>query len=69
MGVARGLQQDAEVSSAMNTPSTPSTTPSGSDSFLPTGEIAGIAGAAGILLISAAGFGVTRKRTHPVQPA
>jgi len=69
MGVARGLQQDAEVSSAMNTPSTPSTTPSGSDSSLPTGEIAGIAGAAGILLISAAGFGVTRKRTHPVQPA
>lgn len=69
MGVARGLQQDAEISAAMNTPSTPSTTPSGSDSSLPAGEIAGIAGAAGILLISAAGFGVARKRTHPVQPA
>ena len=69
MGVARGLQQDAEVSAAMNTPSTPSTTPSGSDSSLPAGAIAGVAGAAGILLISAAGFGVARRRAHPVQPA
>ena len=69
MGVARGLQQDAEISAAMNTPSTPSTTPSGSDSSVPAGEIAGIAGAAGILLISAAGFGVARRRAHPVQPA
>jgi len=69
MGVERGLQQDAEISAAMSAPSNPSTAPSGSDSSLPTGEIAGIAGAAGILLISAAGFGVARKRAHPVQPA
>jgi hypothetical protein len=65
MGTQRGLQQDEQLSPT----SAPSATPSGGDSSMPTGEIAGIAGAAGVLLISAAGFGVARKRPRPAQQA
>lgn len=65
MGVQRGLQMNQEISSAQ----APSTVSSGSDVSTPsTGELAGIA--AGVaLLISAAGFGVARRRTPPAQPA
>jgi hypothetical protein len=60
-GAQRALQQNQQVSQATAT--------SGSDgSTLSRGEIAGAA-AGGLLLISAAGFGVARKRTTPVQPA
>lgn len=64
MGVERGLQVDEQIS--------PGGTPTGgggsSVSTPSTGEIAGIAAGAA-LLISAAGFGVTRRRTPPAQPA
>jgi hypothetical protein len=66
MGVERGLQQDANITV---TPSQGTEVTSTGDSTLSTGELAGIAGAAGALVISAAGFGIARKRERPVQPA
>jgi hypothetical protein len=65
MGVERGLQMNQEISSAQ----APSTVSGGSEVSTPsTGEIAGIAAGAA-LLIAAAGFGVARRRTPPAQPA
>lgn len=50
-------------------PGVGTTVPSGgSDTTLSPGEIAGVV-AGGILLIAAAGFGATRKRMPPAQPA
>jgi len=72
MGVERGLQQDAQIAATpTDSPSdvTPVATSTGDGSTLSSGEIAGIAGVAGALVISAAGFGVARKRERPVQPA
>jgi hypothetical protein len=70
-GAERTLQQDENIA-VQQTQGTDAGTPavtSSSDSTLTTDELAGIAGAAGALLISAAGFGIARKRTSPVQPA
>ena len=70
MGVQRGQQLNAEISAgqtqspSVNAPAVTST----GDSGLSSAEIAAIAGA-GAILISAAGFGLTRKHTPPVQPA
>jgi len=60
-GAERALQQNQQLSQA-------TVTSSSDGSTLSKGEIAGVA-AGGLLLISAAGFGVARKRTTPVQPA
>jgi hypothetical protein len=69
MGVERTMQQDEQISvpAPGTTAGAPEATPSGG-SGPSSGEIATIAGV-GALLISAAGFGVTRKRMRPVQPA
>lgn len=65
MGFERGLQMNQEISSGQ----APSTVSGRSDVSTPsTGEIVGIAAGAA-LLISAAGFGVARRRTPPAQPA
>ncbi len=70
MGVQRGQQLNAEISGgqtqspSVNAPAVTSTGESG----LSPAEIAAIAGG-GAMLISAAGFGLTRKHTPPVQPA
>jgi hypothetical protein len=70
MGVARGLQMDKEISSGMaqstGTGGSAASTPSASSPS--PGELAGLAAGAA-LLISAAGFGVARRRTPPAQPA
>lgn len=63
-GAERGLQQDEQVAVQQA-----KSTSAGGGSTLSSGEIAGIAGTAGLLLISAAGFGATRKRMPPAQPA
>ena len=47
----------------------PASQPAATSSGMSSGEIAGIAGGVGVLLISAAGFGVARRRTAPVHPA
>lgn len=70
-GATRGLQLDRQIV-VTQTPSTataaqPAATSSGVG--LSPGEVAGIAAGAGVFLISAAGFGVMRKRTPPVHPA
>jgi hypothetical protein len=66
-GAERALQQDEQVSQGMG--SIDAAVASGTHgSALSVGEIAGAVGG-GLLLISAAGFGVARKRTTPVQPA
>jgi hypothetical protein len=68
-GAERGLQQDERLAVQQTRSSlagSPSATSSGGG--LSSGEIAAIAGA-GAVLISAAGFGATRKRMPPVQPA
>jgi hypothetical protein len=77
MGVARaqGLDQQQGGASQVQVTSptipaatsTPAATSSGGTG-VSSGEIAAIAGV-GAVLISAAGFGVTRRRTPPVQPA
>ena len=70
MGVQRGQQLNAEISAgqtqspSVNAPAVTST----GDSGLSPAEITAIAGA-GAILISAAGFGLARKHTPPVQPA
>lgn len=65
-GAERGLLQDEQLA-VNHTQSTESATTS-SGSGPSSGELAAFAGL-GALLISAAGFGVTRKRTPPAQPA
>jgi hypothetical protein len=69
IGVERGLQQDATIAVTPTQGTTAAVSTSTGDSGLSTGEIAAIAGAAGALVISAAGFGIARKRERPVQPA
>ena len=70
MGAVRGVQMDQQLSgsrspgSVVSTPSV--STPSSSTPS--AGELAGLAAGAA-LLISAAGFGVARRRTPPAQPA
>jgi hypothetical protein len=66
-GTDRGLVQDRQLSQNLSSDQ-PSVTSSSDGIGLSTGELAG-AIAGGALLISAAGFGVARKRTAPVQPA
>lgn len=66
-GAERGLVQDQQLSQSLSSGQATVTSSSGG-STLSTGELAG-AIAGGALLISAAGFGVARRRTSPVQPA
>jgi hypothetical protein len=66
-GTERGLVQDQQLSQSLSSGQA-TVTSSGGGSTLSTGEFAGAIGG-GVLLISAAGFGVARKRTSPVQPA
>jgi heat shock protein HslJ len=65
-GAERALQQDQKLS--QNLSSTQATVTSTDSGTLSTSELAG-AVAGGALLIAAAGFGATRKRTPPAQPA
>ena len=78
-GAVRGLQVDQQLG-APNAPSTigrPSaSTPSGDEATkrllpqqLSSGEREALEAAGVVLLISAAGFGVARKRRHPLRPA
>jgi hypothetical protein len=70
-GAERGLQVDrqiAPVQAPSSTAGDPAATPSGGGG-VSSGEVAAIAAGAGTLLISAAGFGVARKRMPPVHPA
>jgi hypothetical protein len=61
--------ENLNVAETQGTPEARVSPSSGGTGGLSSGEVAGIAGAAGALLISAAGFGVARKRQPPVQPA
>lgn len=70
-GAERGLQQDEQI--VVTPTQSPSGGPSavtstGDGTGLSTGEVAGVAAGAA-LLISAAGFGVARKRQPPALPA
>lgn len=65
-GAERARQQDQKLSQSLSS-TQPAVTSTGG-STLSTGELAG-AVAGGALLIAAAGFGATRKRTPPAQPA
>jgi hypothetical protein len=65
-GAQRALQQDGELSQHLGSGNVAVTSSGGST--LSTSELAG-AIAGGALLIAAAGFGVTRRRTPPAQPA
>jgi hypothetical protein len=66
-GAERGLLQDEQVAVANDRPAGTAVTSTG-DSTLSTGELAA-AVAGGALLIAAAGFGATRRRMPPAQPA
>jgi hypothetical protein len=70
MGAVRGLQQDSQITvgTSQGTSVGTSEGTSSGGSGMSSAEIATIAGV-GAVLISAAGFGVTRKRTHTVLPA
>ena len=65
-GAERALRQDQKLS--QNLSSSEAAVTSAGGSTLSTGELAG-AVAGGALLIAAAGFGATRRRTPPAQPA
>jgi hypothetical protein len=65
-GAERALQQDQRLSQKLS--STQAAVTSTGGSTLSTGELAA-AVAGGALLIAAAGFGATRRRTPPAQPA
>jgi hypothetical protein len=70
-GAVRGLLKDHEITVPQTPPTTagaPASTPSG-DGGLSSGEISALEAVGAALLISAAGFGVARKRKPPVQPA
>jgi hypothetical protein len=67
-GAERGLLQDEQIAVTQTADSTSGSTASASSSGPSSGELAAIAGL-GAVLISAAGFGVARKRTPPAQPA
>lgn len=66
-GTERGLVQDRHISQNLSSAEAAATSSSGGIT-LSAGELAG-AVAGGALLIAAAGFGATRKRTPPAQPA
>lgn len=70
MGAVRGVAQDSQigVGTSQATSAATSEATAGGGSGISSAEIAAIAGA-GAVLISAAGFSVTRKRTHTVLPA
>jgi hypothetical protein len=71
-GNERALQQDEQAAMAAGSRATGSeatSVTSVGDTGLSAGEIAGIATGAGALLITAAGFGVARKRQPPPLPA
>jgi hypothetical protein len=65
-GAERGLQQDEQVAQSQGTTGTGSAVTSSGGSVLSDGEIALIAGS---LVILAAGFGATHRRTPPALPA
>lgn len=71
LGAQRALQEDAQID-VRQVPgvdvATPTATSTTGSETLSAGEIGAIAGV-GTVLIAAAGFGVTHKRTRPVQPA
>ena len=68
-GAERALIQDEKVSEGMSTGTGQvAATSSSSESTLSSGELAGVV-AGGVLLIAAAGFGVSRRHTPPAQPA
>ncbi len=67
-GAERGLLQDEKIAVQQTTGGGTAVTSSNEGGTLSTGELAGAA-AAGALLISAAGFGVAKRRTPPAQPA
>jgi hypothetical protein len=69
MGTQRAEQLDQQISSGpTQAPTTAPGVTAAGGSGLSSGEIAALAGA-GAILISAAGFGVTRKQSPPVRPA
>ena len=68
-GAERALVQDEKVSQGMSTGTGQvAATSSSSESTLSSSELAGVV-AGGVLLIAAAGFGVSRRHTPPTQPA
>jgi hypothetical protein len=69
-GATRGLQTDQQIAptQAPSSNAEPAVTSSGGGG-LSSGEVTAIAAGAGALLISAAGFGLARKRMPPVHPA
>jgi hypothetical protein len=67
-GTERGLVQDRHISQNLSSEQAAVTSSTGSGISLSTGEVAGVV-AGGALLIAAAGFGATRKRTPPGLPA
>jgi hypothetical protein len=66
-GAERGLLQDEQIAVTNDRPAGTAVTSTG-DATLSTGELAA-AVAGGALLIAAAGFGATRRRMPPAQPA
>jgi hypothetical protein len=66
-GAERGLLQDEQVAVSHDR-GTGTTVASSGDATLSTGELAAVV-AGGALLIAAAGFGATRRRMPPAQPA
>ena len=67
-GAERGLQQDEQIAVAQTQGKITEESASTSSGGPSSGELAAIAGF-GAVLISAAGFGVARKRTPPMRPA
>jgi hypothetical protein len=67
-GAERGVLQDEQIAVTQTGGSSSGSTTAASSSGPSSGELAAIAGL-GAVLISAAGFGVARKRTPPAQPA
>lgn len=70
-GAMRGLQLDQQigVTQAPSSTATETAATSSGSGGLSSDEVAAIAAGAGVVLISAAGFGVARKRMPPVHPA
>jgi hypothetical protein len=67
-GAERGLLQDEQIAVTNDRPTATAVTSSSDGGTLSTGELAA-AVASGALLIAAAGFGATRRRMPPAQPA
>jgi hypothetical protein len=68
MGAERGVQMDEQIAVSHAQGATAGDSAATSSGGPSSGEIAAIAGL-GAVLVSAAGFGVARKRTPPAQPA